>query len=148
MPRRLVTALLLALAATAGANAQPSPVGLWQSIDDETGQPKAVIRIAESDGALTGTIEQLMRKPDEDPNPRCTACTDARKDQPIRGMTIVRGLRPAADGDGWEGGEILDPANGKTYKSTLKLTDGGSKVVVRGYVGAPMFGRSQTWIRQ
>lgn len=147
MPRLLATALLLAAAAAAHAQSD-SPVGMWQSIDDETGRPTALIRIAESGGTLSGRIEQLFRQPDEDPNPRCTACTDARKGQPIQGMTIVQGLRPAADGDGWDGGEILDPANGKTYKSTLKLTDGGSKVVVRGYIGAPMFGRSQTWLRQ
>ncbi len=146
MKRLLATALLFC--ATAAHAQSASPVGVWQSIDDETGRPTALIRISDTGGTLSGTIQQLFRKPDEDPNPRCTACTDARKDQPIQGMTIVSGLRPAADGDGWDGGEILDPANGKTYKSTLKLTDGGQKVVVRGYIGAPMFGRSQTWIRQ
>ncbi|MBU4609506.1 DUF2147 domain-containing protein [Achromobacter sp. GG226] len=145
--RALFAAAFLMTSVAAQAQS-PSPVGVWQSIDDETGRPTALIRIAESGGTLSGRIEQLFRKPDEDQNPLCNACTDARKGQPIRGMTIVQGLRPAADGDGWEGGEILDPANGKTYKSTLRLTDGGNKVVVRGYIGAPMFGRSQTWVRQ
>jgi len=145
--RALFAAAFLMTSVAAQAQS-PSPVGVWQSIDDETGRPTALIRIAERGGTLSGRIEQLFRKPDEDQNPLCNACTDARKGQPIRGMTIVQGLRPAADGDGWEGGEILDPANGKTYKSTLRLTDGGNKVVVRGYIGAPMFGRSQTWVRQ
>jgi hypothetical protein len=35
------------------------------------------------------------------------------------------------------GGEILDPENGKTYRATLKLVDGGRRLVVRGYIGLP-----------
>jgi uncharacterized protein (DUF2147 family) len=52
------------------------------------------------------------------------------------------------DGDEWTGGEILDPENGKTYKATLKLADNGQKLLVRGYIGLPIFGRSQTWVRR
>jgi hypothetical protein len=47
----------------------------------------------------------------------------------------------------WDGGEILDPKNGKVYKVRLKPIDGGKKLEVRGYIGAPLFGRTQTWIR-
>jgi uncharacterized protein (DUF2147 family) len=74
------------------------------------------------------------------------ACLDARKNQPIIGMTIVSGLKKS--GDEYNGGEILDPKNGKVYKSKLTVREGGKKVEVRGYVGVPMFGRSQVWLRQ
>ena len=47
----------------------------------------------------------------------------------------------------WDGGEILDPNKGKTYKALLKPIEGGKKLEVRGYIGSPMFGRSQTWLR-
>ena len=47
----------------------------------------------------------------------------------------------------WAGGLILDPAKGSTYKVRLKTIDGGKKLEVRGYIGSPMFGRTQTWIR-
>jgi len=30
----------------------------------------------------------------------------------------------------------------------MKLTDDGKKLVLRGYIGIPMFGRSQTWVRR
>jgi uncharacterized protein (DUF2147 family) len=33
------------------------------------------------------------------------------------------------------------------YKVRLKPIDGGSKLEVRGFVGVPMLGRTQTWIR-
>ena len=52
------------------------------------------------------------------------------------------------EGDGvWGHGEILDPNNGKTYRTRLKPVDGGKKLEVRGYIGAPLFGRTQTWMR-
>ena len=44
-------------------------------------------------------------------------------------------------------GEILDPNNGKTYRVRLRLVDGGGKLDVRGYIGTPLLGRTQTWIR-
>ena len=47
----------------------------------------------------------------------------------------------------FEGGDILDPNNGKVYRVKLKLVDGGAKLDVRGYIGTPMLGRTQTWIR-
>jgi uncharacterized protein (DUF2147 family) len=123
-----------------------SPAGLWKNIDDETGKPKALIRITESNGVLTGQIEKLFRDANEEQNPKCDKCEDARKNQPIVGMTILSNLKK--DGDEYAGGEILDPNNGKVYRSKLHLTDGGKKLSVRGYIGVPMLGRSQTWVRQ
>lgn len=146
--RTLINAALIAslLAAPLAWAQDASPVGLWKTIDDTSGKPGALIRITENQGELTGKIEKLFRTADEDQNPKCVACTDTRKNQPIVGMTIVSGLKK--DGDQYAGGEILDPKNGKVYKSKLTLQDGGKKVEVRGYIGVPMFGRSQTWLRQ
>jgi uncharacterized protein (DUF2147 family) len=53
-----------------------------------------------------------------------------------------------AAGDGiWSGGEILDPKDGQTYKVRLKPVEGGARLEVRGYIGAPLFGRTQVWQR-
>ena len=123
-----------------------SPVGLWKSIDDNTGKAKSLIRISESDGQLSGTVEKLFRAPGEEQNPKCDKCSDARKDQPIIGMTILSGLKK--NGNEYSGGEILDPANGKLYKSKLSVVDNGKKLQVRGYIGAPLFGRTQVWVRE
>jgi uncharacterized protein (DUF2147 family) len=123
-----------------------SPVGLWKNIDDVSGKPKALIRITENNGELQGRIEKLFRAADQDQNPKCDKCEDARKDQPIIGMVFMSGLKK--DGDEYAGGEILDPDNGKVYKSKMHLTDGGKKLSVRGYIGIPMLGRSQVWVRQ
>ena len=146
--RKLMQASLIAMMfAMPAAWAQTaSPVGLWKTVDDETGKPKALVHITEQNGALEGKIEKLFREPNEDQNPKCVACTDSRKNQPIVGMTIVSGLKK--DGNEYTGGEILDPAKGKVYKSKATLRDGGQKLEVRGYIGAPMFGRSQVWHRE
>lgn len=135
------------LAAAIGAYAQAaSPVGIWQTVDDHTGQPKALVQIAEdSDGTLSGKVIKGLG-PNDQPGRRCTACTDARKDQPILGMTIIDGMKRTDDG--WDDGHILDPENGKVYSSKMHLEDGGRKLVVRGYIGVSLLGRSQTWNRQ
>ena len=145
--KTLFCASLIALAMAAPALAEEaSPVGLWKNIDDVTGKPKALIRITESKGEVRGQIEKLFLAAGENPNPRCDKCQGANKDQPVLGMVFMSGLRK--NGDAYSGGEILDPDSGKVYRSKLMLVDGGKKINVRGYVGVPMFGRSQTWIRQ
>jgi uncharacterized protein (DUF2147 family) len=67
---------------------------------------------------------------------------DDRKNQAIIGMEIVRGARHTADSDWREGGQILDPDNGKTY--TLRLCVNDDKLRVRGYI-IPFY-RTQTWV--
>jgi uncharacterized protein (DUF2147 family) len=148
--RPLASAAVLTLAAVLAAPfaraRDASPVGLWKSIDDASGKPTALIRITDNQGELQGKIEKLIRSSGEDQNPKCSQCQGARKGRPISGMTILSGLR--RHGDEYSGGEILDPKNGKVYKSKLSVHEGGKKLEVRGYVGVPMFGRSQVWLRQ
>ena len=63
-------------------------------------------------------------------------------------MTIIRNMKQSyGDKAVFEGGDVLDPNNGKVYKAKLKLIDNGSKLEVRGYIGLPMLGRTQTWQR-
>jgi uncharacterized protein (DUF2147 family) len=134
-----------ALLMPAFAFAQTSPVGLWKTIDDDGKTAKSLVRISEQGGALVGNIEKLL-DPKDPTDAKCEKCTDDRKNQPVLGLQIIRGVK--ADGDGvWGQGEILDPNNGKTYRTRLKPVDGGKKLEVRGYIGAPLFGRTQTWVR-
>jgi uncharacterized protein (DUF2147 family) len=61
-------------------------------------------------------------------------------------MVILTGL--TKDGTNYVGGQILDPDNGKVYRSKIRLIDAGRKLDVRGYIGIPALGRSQVWLRQ
>ena len=126
------------------AGAAASPLGLWKTIDDETRQPRALVEISERDGVLSGRIVKLFRAPGEDPAPRCKECRGERHDQPVLGMTILWGMR--RDGAAWDGGEILDPEEGKTYRCTLQ-TAAGDRLEVRGYIGISLLGRTQVWLR-
>jgi len=139
--KNAVITVVLALAAGA-ALAQATPVGLWKTIDDETKKEKSLVRIVDQGGVLSGKIEKLLA-PDAKQDAKCDKCSDERKDQPVVGMTIIRNAK--ADGEVWQGGDILDPNNGKTYKLRLKPLDGGKRLEVRGYIGP--FYRNQHWIR-
>jgi uncharacterized protein (DUF2147 family) len=130
--------LLTAHAADAG-----SPIGLWKTIDDKTGAARAIVRIYDQDGKLFGRIEQSFRPGAE--NRVCNECTDERKDKPVIGLLIIRNMQ-AADGE-WSGGDILDPDNGSVYRCKFRLDQNGTRLVVRGYIGFALLGRTQTWQR-
>jgi len=144
--RLIGTALAIALLPISAFSQDASPTGLWKNIDDTTGKPRALIRISESNGMLQGKIEQVFPAPGEGPNPRCTKCEGINRDAPVIGLVIMSGLRK--DGDEYVDGQILDPDSGKTYHSKAKLVDNGRKLDVRGYVGVPLLGRTQTWVRE
>ncbi len=141
MKKLIITLALLAGAGTAFA--QAGPAGLWKTIDDETKAEKSLVRVSEAGGVLTGKIEKLLDPTKQDA--RCDKCEGARKDQPVAGMTIIEGVKKHADEPYWDGGTILDPNNGKTYKVRLTPKDGGKTMEVRGFIG--FFYRNQTWHR-
>jgi uncharacterized protein (DUF2147 family) len=144
MLKTALATLLLGLAL--GAQAQTTPVGLWKTVDDETGKEKSLVRITESGGVLTGKVEKLLDPARQDA--KCDKCSDDRKDQPVLGMTLVKNVKQNPDHpERWDGGEILDPNKGKTYKVRITPVDGGKTLEVRGYIGAPLLGRTQTWSR-
>jgi uncharacterized protein (DUF2147 family) len=125
------------------AAAPLTPVGLWKTIDDKTGQARSHVRIVERNGVLTGRIEEILDAGKSDA--RCDKCAGARKDQPVRGMAIIEGMRANSRSGYWEGGTILDPNDGKVYKLRLTPKAGGQQLEVRGFVGP--FYRNQQWIR-
>lgn len=143
-PRHPLAALLLGLAAIAGGHAAAaSPVGLWKTVDDKTGEVRSQVRITETAGVVTGIIERVLTPGKADV--KCVACIGARKDQPVAGMTIIEGVRRDRGGAHWDGGSILDPNDGKVYRVRLTPQDGGRKLEVRGFLGP--FHRNQYWQR-
>lgn len=121
-----------------------SAVGDWLTIDDKTGKPKSVVRISQVGKELRGSVLKIIDPADRDAV--CEKCKSSNKDKPIMGMVILWGLKKG--GDGWTGGTILDPENGKSYKAKMALTAGGKKLNVRGFIGISLMGRTQTWVRQ
>ncbi|MEJ5030939.1 DUF2147 domain-containing protein [Comamonas sp. MYb21] len=124
--------------------AEMSPVGLWRTFDEKSGEPKSEVRISDSGGVLSGKVEKLLRK-GADPQAVCDRCSDDRKGQPLVGLEIIRGAKQAQGKAVWEDGKILDPENGSSYSLKLTPADNGNKLDVRGSIGP--FGRTQTWSR-
>lgn len=120
-----------------------TPVGLWRAYDDRTGRESAIIRIERQGGVLIGKV--ISTRNPADAYKTCTKCDGARHDQPILGLTIITNMR--RDGARWDGGQILDPRTGSVYRCIMRLEDGGSRLIVRGFIGLSLFGRSQTWVR-
>ena len=143
MHKRFIAAVLLALGATAAPAQQATPVGLWKTIDEKTGQDKSLVRISDIGGVLTGSVEKIF-----DPGKQdivCEKCSDARKGRRVLGMTIVEGVKRNPAEPFWDGGTILDPNDGKSYRVRLTPIDGAKTLEVRGFVGP--FYRNQTWVR-
>ena len=138
----LMVALIPAISFAQSTFAQ-SPVGVWKTIDDNTGKAKSFVTISEHDGTLSGTVTKII-----DPDKRdviCEKCDGDRKDQKVEGMTIVWNMQK--DGDKYDDGKIVDPETGKVYSANMKLLEDGKKLEVRGYIGFSLIGRSQVWER-
>jgi len=143
--KKAVVAFLMATASIV-AMAQNTPAGLWKTIDDDGKTEKSLVRITDAGGVITGKVEKIF-----DPakaNAKCEKCEGELKDQPVVGMAIITNVKQDPEETNlWNGGQIVDPNNGKSYKVRLKPIEGGKKLEVRGYIGTPFLGRTQTWIR-
>ena len=120
---RFCVALFIAGLSTIAFADSMSPVGSWSTIDDKTHQPKSVVRITETDGVISGTVEKLVDPAKQDS--KCDECAsdDPRKGKPVIGMTILTGLKKEGD----------------------NVYGGGKKLEMRGSI--LFFGRTQTWLR-
>jgi uncharacterized protein (DUF2147 family) len=142
----MLAAATLALSCALGASAaELTPVGHWRTYSDKTGAQTGVIEITQAGDELTGRIVKLISEPGDPADPVCKKCDGPEKDQRVLGMTILKGFKH--DGDEWDGGTILDPRTGSVYSSELRLDEDGKKLLVRGYIGISLLGRSVTWIR-
>ena len=118
-------------------------IGKWNTIHEETGKIISVVEIYEMNNKIYGKVCEISNPKSR--NLLCKNCPGEDKDKPILGLTIIKGMTKKEDG--YEGGEITDPNNGKTYRCMISF-GGKDKLIVRGYLGISLFGRSQTWIRQ
>jgi uncharacterized protein (DUF2147 family) len=91
------------------------------------------------DGIIVGGADETPRLDEKNPDP-------ALRDRPLLGLKIMNGFVYDAD-TRWNSGRIYDPNSGKTYKSKLELKDADT-LDVRGFVGIPLFGRTETFTRR
>jgi uncharacterized protein (DUF2147 family) len=138
----------VALIAAAGLPlraAEPTATGLWEQVDEKSGQPESWFRILEKNGVYEGTIVKMFLKPGEDPNWACDKCEGTDRGKPVLGLTLIKGMH--RNGNAYENGTIMDPRDGSVYHALMNLSPDGQHLEVRGYLGISLFGRSQTWNR-
>jgi uncharacterized protein (DUF2147 family) len=134
--------LLLPLSMTA----QKDIVGTWKTIDDDGVTEKSYVQIYKEGNVYKGKIIDIIKT--EDKNNKCTKCAtdDPRYNKPIVGMIIIDKLKKVDDNE-WDDGEILDPSSGSVYDCKMYI-DAKGDLIVRGYMGWSLIGRSQTWKKQ
>ena len=115
--------------------------GTWKTIDDETGEPKSIVRIYEKNQKVYGEIIEILNPKKK--NSVCDKCEGELKNEPILGMTIIKEM--VKNDDLYEDGTILNPSTGKVYKCRLMLSEDINKLQVRGYVA--FFYKTQFWER-
>jgi uncharacterized protein (DUF2147 family) len=125
--------------------AEPSAVGLWEQVDEKTGQAESWFKITERDGVYQGNIVKIYFKPGEDENWTCDKCEGDERGKPVLGLALIKGMR--RNGLAYEKGTIMDPRDGAVYRALMNLSPDGQKLEVRGFLGISLFGRSQVWNR-
>ena len=118
-----------------------SIIGQWETYDDKTKEKKAVIEIYQTDNLYFAKIVKSFKG---EKNALCETCKGINKNKPIIGLVVIENIKK--DGNKFNGGTVLDPDNGETYKCNLKLIN--NKLEVRGYLGFSLFGRTQYWVRK
>jgi len=132
--------VLLCLLAASRAAEVPPVAGTWLSGDGD-----GWIEITQSGPGLSGVIKGSPNGDDGRPDADTQNPDPALRSRPLIGLELFQGF--SWDGDGrWSGGTIYDPDSGKTYRCIITWVDENT-LKVRGYVGVPMLGRTETWTR-
>lgn len=130
-------------------------LGVWKTVDDESGKTKSHVEIYEKGGKYFGKIIKLLHTDAESlkaqglqageySKVKCSECPAeyGGKNQTVEGVEIIKDMEKYSNKYG--GGTIMDPKKGKVYTCTMWL-ESADQLKVRGWVA--MFYRTQTWYR-
>lgn len=139
----------LLLASAIHAQNPEAIVGKWWNQEKE-----AQIEIYACESKYCGKIVWLREPnyPADDPKgmggkPRIDRENPApsKRGRPMLGMNLLWGFTYSG-GNLWEGGQIYDPREGKTYKCKMTL-ETPDHLKVRGFIGISLIGKTNDWTR-
>lgn len=134
----LTFALLTATTAAYAAKA-PDPSGLWL-----TENKRAAIRVEKCGASICGKIAWII----PGGMTRDTKNPDASmRNRSLCNLEILSGFtQNTGNAKVWEGGKIYKADEGGIYRATVSAIS-DNELYVRGYIGLPLLGKSQTWSR-
>src|SRR3954467_14232198 len=100
----LATMFAAASPSRAQPGAEPSAAGLWEQVDEKSGQPESWFLIAERNGAYEGSIVKIFFKPGGDLNWVCDKCEGDERGKPVLGLALIKGMQ--RNGLDYENGTI------------------------------------------
>ncbi|TAM96275.1 MAG: DUF2147 domain-containing protein [Rhodanobacteraceae bacterium] len=115
----------------------------------------AVIRIQQAGDKFDGYIAWQLHDtygPEDGPALDGKVVTDrnnpdpALRARPLTGLRLLTGLQYNRADNKWTGGEVYDTDNGRTYHCMVRLAS-PNRLVFRGYIGIPLFGKNTYWTR-
>jgi uncharacterized protein (DUF2147 family) len=132
MKTTLSLAALTVLGACAPSAAAPAPTGRWL-----TASGNVEVTIQPCGARLCGDVSRVIANNSMD-SPGVAAKVPPAK----VGLRVMSDF--GADGAVWTG-HIYNREQGRTYDCQIRLQ--GDELVVRAYIGLPLFGRTQIWRR-
>ena len=123
-------------------------LGTYRVVEPETKEDSKVKIFKTADGKYKGQVIWLAVPNMKDGTPKRDILNPDPKKRNTPGDQIVLlwGFEYDAEKDMWVNGEIYDPCHGKNYKCRLNF-ESPTKLKVRGYIGAPAFGKSMYWYK-
>lgn len=145
----IIFAAVSTISLAASTNSDPL-VGHWKTIDDRTGYSLADVVISkDSQNRYIAKIVHVREIPGAARQQTCSQCKGALKDQPLVGLTMLKGLSINPDNEQeFINGTLLDPVSGQVYQARARLKNNGRHLAIHSRTeGAPV-GRNMTWIKE
>ena len=140
---------LLVCSWTAAVQSAPANTGLegyWAAQDSVI-----LVEIVDDQlrGRLVAMVDAVYQKDEERGIPGQPRLDDLNPDhslqsRPLAGLELFQNIQ--LDGSKWKG-KIYDPGSGNTYSATVRLSRDGSELLMRGYIGISLLGRTVTYER-
>ena len=147
--RALAAVLLFTAVAAQAQSSSPvsDPRGRWV-----TANGNLEVEVAPCGVALCGTVTKVLGNRSMAPGGGDMQAADKR---PALGMTLLKDFAPVDATDPsrppteWAG-QIYNRENGKTYSCNMSVStanNAAGELLLRAYVGLPLFGKTQRWVR-